>query len=133
MYTGSSLWKKFNVARQEGRLFSIFKSRLRPYRFLLNNPAGNRIHLHCPDYVKPNQQDQKLVKRIFKSYRKMCEDFDKASVVYKPSTLWKTHIERDYKYLIDGSKCNDMSQFHFFWLILGHGKVITEWSPQLIF
>lgn len=115
-------------ARREGRLAHELSSRFVPLargaRYLLRDPASNRVRLHSPDYVTPGSdaRELELVGRIFRSFRRMKEDQERASTVYRPSPLWQAHIDEDYSALALGLSTDDIRPFHFFLANFGTWK-----------
>jgi putative sugar O-methyltransferase len=67
--------------------------------------------------VKPfitDSSDNFLINRIFTSYKKMKKSQLSAHKIYQPSTLWKNHLEKDYKIMQESYLSNDYKKFSFF-------------------
>ncbi len=115
-------------AYQEGRLRSILYSRVKPFlcgiRYLINDPAGHQVSLHCPDYIEPSKDRNELeiVERIFKSFRKMKEDQKNVSNLYLPSSMWQEQLDKNYSHLTSGLNTNNINKFHFFLANFGSWK-----------
>ena len=112
-----SIIHKIRQAHREKRLYAAIQSKTFP---ILNglthtfyNPARD-IKIHCPEYVDPDPQDNKLVQRIFAAFKKMKEAQKKAPAYFSPSSMWQKQLNDTYSYLLDGLKDNDLEKFHFF-------------------
>ena len=87
---------KLNKLRRQQRLIPAVRARMRPYvqslPYIVRDPAGERVVLHCPEYVAPSQEAREtaLVERIFRCYRRMKADQQKASDLYMPSSVWQS-------------------------------------------
>jgi len=120
--------RKIQKVCKEGRIFSIFYSKLRLFlydiRYLMPNPVSDKISLHCPDYVKlsKDKSEMEIVERIFRSFRKMKEDQKNVSNLYLPSSMWQDHLDKNYSYLSVGLNTNDINKFHFFLANFGSWK-----------
>ena len=88
------------------------------------HPASKLITLYCPDYIEPTKDndEKKIVERIFQSFRKMKEDQKGVSDIYRPSSLWQEQLDDSYSYLSEGLKKNDINKFHFFLYNFGTWK-----------
>lgn len=127
-----SLWGKLVKAYRQGTLSVKMVARahhawliLRSVRYAVHNPAAKRIHLHCPDYVKPDPTERPLVKRIFAAFLAMKEAEPAQSVCYRPSELWRGFLDKAYSHLNEGLASNDLDRFHFFLANFGAWKQYT--------
>ena len=72
------------------------------------------IKIKKPIFTKTRTQDNDLFIRLFDFYKKMKENENDISEVIKPSSLWKSHINNDYKYLLNAYKNDNLNDFSFF-------------------
>ena len=111
---------KIKKAHIEGKLFPALKSRATPYlqglKYIIHDPASNKVVFHCPDYLEPSKDstEVEIVERIFQSFRKMKDNQKKVSDLYLPSSLWQKQLDTSYSYLSDGLQSNDLEKFYFF-------------------
>ena len=76
----SEILEKMKKAHREGRLMPALKSRLMRYtqgiKYILHDPASDKVVLHSPDYVEPSKdkKEMEIVERIFESFREMKND-----------------------------------------------------------
>lgn len=128
MYPVSTI-DRIKLAIAQGRLFNaIYSKVIKPYlygiKYLFWDTASDSIELHCPEYINPSNdpEELKLVKRIFISFQKMKRDQEKVSNLYKPSSLWQKHIDKDYALFGESIAKNDFEGFHFFLTNFGTWK-----------
>ena len=113
----SNLIKKSQLALKEGRFFKTIYNKILPYikglYFFLNFKKIN-IKLVVPSFNEIDKSDSELADRIFKSYKKMKEDQINIDNIYKPSSLWQEHIEKDFGYLVKSYKEKNIDNFLYF-------------------
>lgn len=123
----TTLTNKAKSAYQQGRLLHAARLRLQPYldgaKYLIRNPAGKTVAIHCPEYVAPPQDDRELqiVNRIFASFRQMKEAQRHAPRCYLPSSQWQDYLEK-YSLLHAGLESADLNTFHYFLANFGAWK-----------
>ena len=114
----TKLIKKIKLIYKQGRLLRVLKKEATAYimgaKYLFHDPTGKEIKIHCPNYQEPDPTEEKLVKRIFISFKKMKETqfFDKPT--YKPSPLWQNHLDQDFKLFKEALIENNIHKFHYF-------------------
>ncbi len=124
----TNIIRKVQNAYLQGRLISAFNSHAKPFlyglKYVMHDPASKLITLYCPDYIEPTKDndEKKIVERIFQSFRKMKEDQKGVSDIYRPSSLWQEQLDDSYSYLSEGLKKNDINKFHFFLYNFGTWK-----------
>lgn len=110
----SDLRKKVQAAYKQGWLWSAIRHKVRPYlrglKYVVHSPASRLLSLHSPEYVQPNANEQKVVERIFNSFKRMKEDQAKIGSRYLPSPMWQQILEDAYSSLNQ----NDINKFHYF-------------------
>jgi putative sugar O-methyltransferase len=72
------------------------------------------IKLSISKPIVMNNSDYSLIKRIFTSYKKMKKSQIKLDKIYQPSTLWKNHLEKDYRVMQEAYLHDDYKKFSFF-------------------
>lgn len=111
------LIEKIKSAIDRKNIFFQIKKKLYPYfkgLYLIFFPKSKKIRISVTKLKEIDKSDINLGERIFNFYKKIKADENTMSDVYKPSTLWKSHIENDFKYLIQSFKNNDLEQFLYF-------------------
>ena len=112
-----SLILKVKKAISEKRLTKTIKKKLYLYikgflKIFSLNRTGIKIFVTKNKEI--DKRDLPLSKRIFESYKLMkSEQIDKSDL-YKPSSLWQSHIDKDFDFLIDSYKSNDEEKFLYF-------------------
>ncbi len=103
-------------ATRERRLGSAIASRARLLPYAIRDPAGSRVELHCPEYVKPSGEaaEVEIVDRVFKAYRAMVEYRAKIDELYQPSSLWQQTLDACYWPLAAGVEECDQNVVHHF-------------------
>jgi hypothetical protein len=74
----------------------------------------NIIKIHISKNKKIDKKDIPLAERIFKSYKLIKSEQIKKSKLYKPASLWQSHIDNDFSYLLESHKNDDLEKFLFF-------------------
>ena len=109
--------EKMKKAHREGRLMPALKSRLMRYtqgiKYILHDPASDKVVLHSPDYVEPSKdkKEMEIVERIFESFREMKNDQKEVSDLYLPSSLWQQQIDVSYSNFTDALASNNIEKF----------------------
>lgn len=100
--------------------------RINSLKYAFRDPAGTQIKIDCPQYYnEPNEEELPIVSRIFQAFKKMKADQLKAGSLYRPSSLWQTHLDEAYRYLKEGVETDDIRKFHFFLSNFGAWRVNT--------
>ena len=93
---------KIKRAFEEKRLLkSIFKKIL-PYLrgfFLTFLPKKNNIRIHIPSKNIFDKNDLDLASRIFESFKLIKSEQQKKSDLYRPSSMWRDHIDNDFSFM----------------------------------
>ena len=113
----NDLFNKIKRSIGEKRFFKTIKKKLYPYFIgfiLFLTFKKNNIKIFTPKNNPIDKADLPLAERIFKSYKQMKLDQVKVSSVYKPSSLWQTHIDKDFSFLKESFEKNDIEKFLFF-------------------
>lgn len=128
----------------EKRFFKTFKKKLYPYFkgfILFFSMEKNNIKIYISKNKKIDKQDIPLAKRIFNSFKIIKEEQKTKSQIYKASLMWQNHIDRDFDYLIESYKRNDVEQFLFFlqnfgnwhkYLGIESQNIIQKYSKNLL-
>lgn len=101
----------------EKRLLKTLKKKIYPYfiGFLLFfKPNDKTIKIYVSKANKVDKKDLPLAERIFKSYKHSKIYQEKKSDLYKPASLWQSHINNDFSFLLESHKNNDVEKFLFF-------------------
>jgi len=101
----------------EKRLIKTLKKKLYPYIkgfLLVITLKKTNFKIHISKNNKIDNRDIPLAERIFKSYKQIKSEQENKSELYKPSSLWQSHIDNDYNYLLESYKNNDLEKFLFF-------------------
>ncbi len=101
----------------EKRFFKTIKKKLYPYFkgfLLIFIFKRNYIKLYTSKNKPIDKQDMPLAERIFNSFKKIKEDQIKKDKMYKPSSMWQNHIDKDFDFLIESYQKNDVEQFLYF-------------------
>ena len=86
-------------------------------------------------------EDKNLFLRLFDFYKKMKENENNTIEVIKPSTLWKNHINNDYKFLLQSYEDNNLQNFSFFlsnfgnwhnYLGIEHNTLLKRYSKNFL-
>ena len=135
----SEILEKMKKAHREGRLMPALKSRLTRYsqgiKYILHDPASDKVVLHSPDYVEPSKdkKEMEIVERIFESFRKMKNDQKEVSDLYLPSSLWQQQIDVSYSNFTDALASNNIEKFHFFLSNFGTWKQYHGVEQNMLF
>ena len=103
------LKKKFLIKTLKKKLYPYLKGFL-----LLLFPKKNKIKLTINKFNKIDKSEIDLAKRIFDFYKLIKKEEVSKNEIYRPSTLWQRHIDRDFKFLIESYNKNDLEQFTLF-------------------
>tara|TARA_B100001057_G_scaffold477210_1_gene546129 strand:- start:1405 stop:2574 length:1170 start_codon:yes stop_codon:yes gene_type:complete len=98
-------------------LIKTLKKKLYPYfrgLLLLLFPKKNKIKLTINKFNKIDKSETDLAKRIFDFYKLLKKEELNKDEIYRPSTLWQQHIDRDFKFLIESYNKDDLEQFTLF-------------------
>ena len=112
-----SFFLKVRKVISEKRLLKTIKKKFFPYLkgFLLFFKPNNKIiKIYISKENKIDKKDLQLAERIFKSYKQTKIDQEKKSFLYKPASLWQSHIDNDFSFLLESYKSNDVEKFLFF-------------------
>tara|TARA_B100001057_G_scaffold302079_1_gene302284 strand:+ start:682 stop:1848 length:1167 start_codon:yes stop_codon:yes gene_type:complete len=112
-----SFFFKLKKVISEKRLFKTLKKKIYPYfiGFLLFfKPNDKTIKIYVSKGNKVDKKDLPLAERIFKSYKQSKMDQEKKSDLYKPASLWQSHINNDFSFLLKSCENNDVEKFLFF-------------------
>jgi len=110
---------------KKGEFFFRLRKKLYPYfkgLILLFYPRKSGIEIVVPKYDVFDTKDIDLANKIFESYKKMKTDQNNINKIYKPSSMWQKHIDKDFKYLKDCLEANDLKKFLFFLQNFGNWK-----------
>ena len=113
----SNFIKKSQLALKEKRFLKTIYNKLLPYikgLYLFLNFKKTNIKLVIPNFNAIDKKDYQLAERIFKSYQKMKEDQVNIDSLYKPSSLWQEHIDKDFEYLVKSYKEKNIDNFLYF-------------------
>ena len=108
---------KLKKVFQEKRFFKTFKNKIFPYIrgfVLFFTPSKNIVRVHIAKIKQIDKTDIPLAKRIFQSYKLIKSEQIKKSKFYKPASLWQSHIDNDFSYLLESHKNDDLEKFLFF-------------------
>ena len=81
---------------------------------LFFKPNDKTIKIYISKGSKVDKKDLPLAERIFKSYKQSKMDQEKKSDLYKPASLWQSHINNDFSFLLKSCENNDVEKFLFF-------------------
>ena len=111
-------------ATREGRLRSAVASRAHLLSYAIRDPAGSRVELHCPEYVKPSGEaaEVEIVDRVFRAYHAMVEHRSRIDELYQPASLWQQTLDADYWPLASAIEKSDQKVFHHFLANFGAWK-----------
>jgi putative sugar O-methyltransferase len=79
----------------------------------LNLSQQNRdleVKIFCPEYIKSDPSEKKLIERILAAYKHAKQIQEKAPTVFLPSLLWQNQLEISYKSLMTFN----IEEFHHF-------------------
>ena len=128
----------------EKRFFKTIKKKLYPYLkgFLsFFSKEKNNIKIYTSKNKKVDKQDMALAKRIFNSFKLIKEEQKTKNQIYKASLMWQDHIDKDFDYLIESYKKNDVEQFLYFlqnfgnwhkYLGIESQNIIQKYSKNLL-
>lgn len=108
---------KLKKVFQEKRFFKTFKNKIFPYIIgfvLFFTPSKKIVRIHIAKINQIDKTDIPLAKRIFHSYKLIKSEQTKKSKFYKPASLWQSHINNDFSYLLESHKNDDLEKFLFF-------------------
>ena len=112
--------KKIIILFRNNNLSTAVKEKVRQLllgmKYIISNPSSKIIKLYAPEYITPSDDNNELelVERIFKSYKKIKSHYENSPAIYKPSTMWQNHLDKQYSYLNEALKSNEIDKFHFF-------------------
>ena len=101
----------------EKKFFKAVTKKIYPYIkgfFLLILFKKNDFKIYVPKNNIVDNKDLPLVEKIFESYKIMKSEQKNAPEKYKPSSLWQNHIDKDYYFLRESYKNNNIQNFLFF-------------------
>ena len=99
------------------------------------------VKIKKPIHLKTNNDDVKLHIRLFDFYKKLKLDEIKTPEVVKPSSMWQNHINKDYKFLVESYKKDDLDNFSFFlnnfgnwnnYLGIEHNNLLQRYSKNFL-
>ena len=111
------LFHKIKKSIDEKRFLKTIKKKLYPYikgLLLLVSFNKNNIRIFIPKKNITDMEDLNLAKKIFESYKIMKSEQKNSPQKYKPSSLWQSHIDKDFHFLKDSYENNDINKFLFF-------------------
>lgn len=111
------LLEKIKKAIKEKRLTKAIKKKIYPYfkgLLLFFSFKKKYIKIYIPKIKEIDKKDLPLAERIFKAYKHTKSEQLNKSEFYKPSSLWQSHIDNDFKYLKESYENNDLEKFLFF-------------------
>lgn len=112
-----SLLAKIKKSLVEKRFLKAVKKKIYPYikGFLLFFLfKSNKIIISVPKKNIIDRSDTQLVERIYNSYKLMKIEQKNKSDLYKPSSLWQNHIDKDFNFLKESLDSNNFDKFLFF-------------------
>ena len=114
------IFQKIQKAIKDKRFFNSFFNYFRPIiigfcLFFLRSPfKKDKFKIFISKQIKPDNKDNPLFERLFKSYKKMSGELETNNSIFNPSKMWSDHIEKDYKFLKNSLKNDDFDKFKFF-------------------
>jgi putative sugar O-methyltransferase len=128
----------FNQIRKlisEKRFIKTIKKKLYPYIkgfVLLILFRKNNFKIFIPKNNIVDKKDLPLAEKIFESYKIMKSEQKNAPAAYKPSSLWQSHIDKDFYFLKDSYENNDIEKFLFFLQNFGNWDKYLGIENQLL-
>jgi putative sugar O-methyltransferase len=116
-------FNKIKIAFEEKRLLKSAYYKIYPYfigLFLLFKKKKIKITINKLNKV--DLTDLNLSEKIFESYKKMKNEQNIIDDLYKPSSLWQKHLDKDYEIINNSIKNNDLEKFLFFLQNFGNWK-----------
>jgi putative sugar O-methyltransferase len=118
------VYKKIKKIILEKRLFKTIIKELYPYflgfYIFFFKRKNKNIKIYTSKLIKPNKNDLELGDRIFKSFKLMKENQKNSNDIFKPSSLWQSHIDNDFDVMSNSLKTNDVEKFCFFLVNFGN-------------
>jgi putative sugar O-methyltransferase len=108
---------KIKKAISEGRFFKTVQKKIYPYIkgfFLFFSLDKKKIKIYTAKLNQIDRNDLVLAERIFKSFKLIKNQQESKSSLYKPSSLWQSLIDKDFNFLVDSFKKNDVEKFLYF-------------------
>ncbi len=99
------------------------------------------IIIKDPKKTESSSSQRAFYQRLFNFYKNMKKNEINNPEIIEPSTLWKNHINKDYKFLIDSFRENNQENFSFFlnnfgnwhnYLGIEHNTLIKRYSKNFI-
>ncbi len=112
-----SIFFKIKKIIVEKRFFKSVKKKIFPYFkgfLLIFCKNRNLIKIHTSKNREVDKQDIVLAERIFNSFKKIKDEQKTKDETYKASSMWQNHIDKDFDFLIESYKKNDIEQFLYF-------------------
>ena len=112
-----SFFLKLKKAISEKRLIKTIKDKFYPYLkgfFLFFSFKSQNIKIYVTKNKEIDKRDLELAQRIFKSYKLIKSHQTNKSHLYKPSSLWQSHIDDDFNFLLETYKNDDVEKFLYF-------------------
>ena len=112
-----SFIKKIRKSLIEKRFFKTLFNKLYPYYkgfLLVFLFQKNKIQIFSPKKSVIEKKDIPLAERIFKSFKLMKSEQESKSSLYKPSSMWQNHIDKDFSFLKESYEKDDLEKFLFF-------------------
>ena len=109
--------KKIKIAIKEKNLLHKIYKKIYPYFkgfFLCLVFKKDKVSIISPKLNAFDENDLNLTKKIFESYKIMKNEQSKVDQLYRPSSLWQSHIDLDFKFLKEALETNDLKKFTFF-------------------
>jgi putative sugar O-methyltransferase len=114
---------KLKTAFKEKRLIKSIYYKIYPYFVgLIFLFKKKKIKVSINKLNKIDLIDLSLSAKIFESYKKMKNEQEKIGDLYKPSSLWQKHLDKDYEIINNSIKNNDLEEFLFFLQNFGNWK-----------
>ena len=112
-----SFIKKIRKSLIEKRFFKTLFNKLYPYYkgfLLVFLFQKNKIEIFSPKKSIIEKKDIPLAERIFKSFKLIKSEQQSKSSLYKPSSMWQNHIDKDFSFLKESYEKDDLEKFLFF-------------------
>lgn len=111
------LLDKLVYAKKNKRLFKSILRKIIPYLkglFYFVTFKKEDFKLIVSNEAVNNTQDKELINRLFEFYKKMKQEQKNVHSLYKPSSLWQNHIDKDFYQLKLSIKENNFENFSKF-------------------
>lgn len=87
-----------------------------------------------PEYIEPDASDTELLGRIYDSYVKMKEHEQDAPALYRPSSMWRAHLDDGFSNMLEARERGSLDTFAFFLANFGAWKtdlgIESTWLVQ---